>query len=371
MKAQVVNTISQLEPHTTHEAGTHLHLNFRRDFGSFRQQRAQPQRMPEATRAYQPGDPLRSIDWRAYARTDQLLINQQQHSANAEVVIAVSCMPAMHWPPADIHHNAVLKLETALRVALHLAFMHSKILDHVTLCLVTDELHTRKISNVTEVLDIYENFCAVNFIYAQLPRVCTFVTGEITLAQLKGDAKYWIGDGLHTAYKTFLNGAPLSCLLHTLSAYELKSDWLNNDSSYFVERESGKESCEAESGKESCEAESGKESGEAESGKESCEAESGKESGEAESGKESGEAESGKESGEAESGKEYQRSRAEQTREALGKNLRRVFRPRLKQWLSATEREIENNGGKYLLLTEDTDIALYLDFLNTHLRFVS
>ena len=71
------------------------------------------------------------------------------------------------------------------------------------------------------------------------------------------------------------------------------------------------------------------------------------------------------------SGKEYQRSRAEQTREALGKNLRRVFRPRLKQWLSATEREIENNGGKYLLLTEDTDIALYLDFLNTHLRFVS
>ena len=317
MKAQVVNTISQLEPHTTHEAGTHLHLNFRRDFGSFRQQRAQPQRMPEATRAYQPGDPLRSIDWRAYARTDQLLINQQQQSASAEVVIAVSCMPAMHWPPADIHHNAVLKLETALRVALHLAFMHSKILDHVTLCLVADELHTRKISSATEVLDIYENFCAVNFIYTQLPRVCTFVAGEITLAQLKGDAKYWIGDGLHTTYKTFLNGAPLSCLLHTLSAYELKSDWLNNNSSYFVERGSGKESCAAESGK------------------------------------------------------EYQRSRAEQPREALGKNLRRVFRPRLKQWLSATEREIENNGGKYLLLTEDTDIALYLDFLNTHLSFVS
>ena len=317
MKAPVVSTLSQLEPNTTHEAGTHLHLNFRRDFGSFRQQRAQPQRLPEATRAYQHGDPLRAIDWRAYARTDQLLINQQQHSASAEVVIAVSCIPAMHWPPADIHRHAVLKLETALRVALHLAFMHIKILDHVTLCLVAHELHSRKIANATEVLDIYENFCAVNFIYAQLPRVCTFVTGEMTLAQLKGDAKYWLGDGLHTTYKTFLHDAPLSCLLHTLSAYELNSDWLDNDSSYFVERESGKESCEAESGK------------------------------------------------------EYQRSRAEQTREVRGKNLRRIFRPRLQQWLSATAREVETTGSKYLLLTEDTDIALYLDFLNTHLHFVS
>lgn len=296
-----MNTIRQLEPHTTHEAGTHLRLHFRRDFGSFRQQRAQPQRMPEATRTYQHGDPLRSIDWRAYARTDQLLINQQQHSANANVVIAVSCVPAMHWPPTDIHHNAVLKLETALRVALHLAFMHSKILDHVTLCLVTDKLHIRKISSATEVLDIYENFCAVNFIYEQLPRVCTFATDKTSLTQLKGDAKYWLGDGLHTLYKTFLNDASLACMVHTLSAHELKSDWLDNNSSYFVERESG----------------------------------------------------------------------AERAHEALGKNLRRVFRSRLKQWLSTTERDIEDSGGKYLLLTEDTDIALYLDFLNTHWHFVA
>ncbi len=289
-----MNTISQLEPHTTHAAGTHLRLHFRRDFGSFRQQRAQPHRMPEATRTYQPGDPLRAIDWRAYARTDQLLINQQQHSASAEVVIAVSCMPAMHWPPADIHLAAVHKLETALRVALHLAFMHTKILDQVTFCLVADDLHVRKISSVTEVLDIYENFCAVNFVFAQLPRVCTFATNDTTLLQLKGDAKYWLGDGLQTTYQTFLDAAPSAYMLHTLSSYELKSDWLDNNSSYF-----------------------------------------------------------------------------ERPREALGKNLRRIFRPRLKQWLGDTAQAIENNGGKYLLLTEDTDIAHYLDFLNTHWRCLS
>ena len=303
-----MQTIKQLEPHTTHEAGTHMHLPFRRDFGSFRQQRAQPQRMPEATRAYQHGDPLRSIDWRAYARTDQLLVNQQQHSTSANVVIAVSCMPAMHWPPADMHRDAVSKLETALRVALHLAFIHSKILDQVTLCLVADELYTRRISSVTEVLDIYENFCAVNFTSASqgsfplsssMPHVGTFTVDETSPAQLKGDAKYWLGDGLHTDFKFFLQDTPLSCFMHTLSAYELKSDWLDNDSSYFAELES------------------------------------------------------------------------ELARETLGKNLRHVFRPRLKQWLSTTERDITTSGGKYLLLTEDTDTARYFDFLNAHLSFVA
>ena len=292
-----MTTIRQLEPHTTHEAGTSLRLHLRRDFGSFRQQRAQPQRVPETTRAYQHGDPLRSLDWRAYARTDQLLVNQQQHSAHATVVIAVSCLPAMHWPPAAMHDNAVPKLESALRVALHLAFMHSKILDSVTLCLVGEQLHMRKITSVTEVLDLYENFCAVNFIYDQLPRVCTFSRDETSLAQCQGDAKYWLGDGLHTDFKFFLQEASLSCFMHTLSSYELKSDWLDNDSSYFEERSEAKE--------------------------------------------------------------------------ALGKALRRIFRPRLKQWLTTTERDIVHQGGKYLLLTEDTDVSHYFDFLNTEISFVA
>ena len=295
-----VSTIKHLQPSTTHEAGTHLRLHFRRDFGSFQQRRAQPQRMPEATRAYQQGDPLSAIDWRAYARTDQLLINQQRHTANASVIIAVSCLPAMQWPPASIHADATTKLETALRVALNLAFIHSKILDHVTLCLVADQLYLRRITSAAEVLDIYTNFCAVKFNFAQLLRVCTFVNDEASLslasslARLNADAKYWLGDGLQGNFQIFLNDASFSCLLHTLSAYEFKSDWLVNDSSYF-----------------------------------------------------------------------------EQPQEVLGKSLRRVFHPRLQQWLADIERGVTTRGGKYLLLTEDTELVRYFDFLNTNLRFVS
>ena len=198
-----MNTIKHLQPSTTHEAGTHLRLNFRRDFGSFQQQRAQPQRLPEATRAYQQGDPLAAIDWRAYARTDQLLINQQRHTANAEVLIAVSCVPAMHWPPAAIHVDATTKLETALRIALNLAFIHSKILDRVTLCLAADQLYMRKISSAAEVLDIYENFYAVKFNFAQLLRVCTFTQDKTSLEQLTADAKYWLSDGLQGNFRLF------------------------------------------------------------------------------------------------------------------------------------------------------------------------
>ncbi len=289
-----MHIIKQLEPHTTHEAGTCLHLPFRRAFGSFRQQQAQPQRVPEATRAYQHGDPLRSIDWRAYARSEQLLVNQQQHGTCAEVVIAVSCLPSMCWPPADLHHDGVPKLEIAMRVALHLAFVHSKILDRVTLYLVSDQLHTRQLSGVTEVLDLYENFCAVNFVYERLLRVCTFADGGTDVAQLKGDAKYWLGDGLREDFKFFLRDVPFGCFVHTLSAYELSSAWFDNDSSYFA-----------------------------------------------------------------------------LAREVLGKNLRRIFRPRLTQWLSATEREVVDNGNNYLLLTDNTPIAHYLNFLNSNLSYVA
>ena len=181
-----------------------------------------------------------------------------------------------------------------------MAFIHSKILDHVTLCLVADQLYTCRITSAAEVLDIYANFCAVKFNFAQLPRVCTFVTNATSvplassLSQLNAEAKYWLGDGLQGNFQVFLNDASFGCLLHTLSAYEFKSDWLVNDSSYF-----------------------------------------------------------------------------EQPQEVLGRSLRRVFHARLKQWLADTERAVTTKGGKYLLLTEDTELGRYFDFLNTNLRFVA
>lgn len=286
-----MSTIKYLEPQTAHEPSTHTRLHFRRDFGSFQQHRAHPQRLPETTRAYLHGDPLRSIDWRAYARTDQLLINQQQNTASVDVVIAVSCIPAMCWPPSHIQPAATTKLETALRVALHLAFIHTKILDRVTLCLIAGEPRVHRIFSVAEVLDIYENFSSAAFSYPQILNLCAFETVATNARQLKGEAQYWLSDGLQHDGEFLLPDTPLHCFLHILSSYELKSDWLDNDVSYF-----------------------------------------------------------------------------ETPQEALGKNLRRVFHPRLKQWLAALERNTNNRGGKYLLLTENSDISFYLDFLRVHLH---
>ena len=200
-----MTTIKQLEPHTEHTPGVTARLHFRRDFGSFQQQRPQPQRLPEATRAYQYGDPLRSIDWRAYARTDQLLVNQQHQTASADVLIAVSCHPSMQWPPADLHPDASAKLEIALRVALHLTFMHVKILDRVTLYLVATEVQQIKFTDATAVLDIYASMRNVDFSYPQITHCAAFTAAATPdLRQLRGDAKYWLGDGLHTAEQDFL-----------------------------------------------------------------------------------------------------------------------------------------------------------------------
>ena len=222
-------TMRYLEPEQNLEPGFGRQLSFRRDFGSF-QNTNQPHRVPEISRNYLAGDPVRFIDWRAYARTDQLVINQKKQTAAARVVIAVSCAPSMTWPPATIHEHAVPKLEIALRVAMHLAFTHIKMLDTVTICLVTSEFYTRKITRANEVLEMYHICCRDTFSQTKLISVCGFSSSS---KQLPAEVKYWLGDGLTSDYTNFFSPSAFCCFFHILSAYELKSFWLDNDTSYF------------------------------------------------------------------------------------------------------------------------------------------
>ena len=40
-------------------------------------------------KVYQPGDPLSSIDWRVFARTDKLMVKKQQAETNSDVVLVL------------------------------------------------------------------------------------------------------------------------------------------------------------------------------------------------------------------------------------------------------------------------------------------
>lgn len=46
-------------------------------------------------KVYQPGDPLSSIDWRVFARTDKLMVKKQQAETNSDVVLVLDASADM------------------------------------------------------------------------------------------------------------------------------------------------------------------------------------------------------------------------------------------------------------------------------------
>lgn len=217
-------TIKDLEPGNV-EVAFERRLQLRRDFGSF-QHRQQPHRLPEVSRNYLAGDPVRLIDWRAYARTDQLLVNQTRQTANCRVRITVSCTPAMCWPV----DGKITKLEIALRIALHLAFAHCQNLDSVTLLLKDNsKLYQRQINRRDEVIELYHS---VDCSYRQLVESFFIPVDNLGLAEVC----YGLSDGFSSNHNNFfdqLTTNNISCFFHTLSSLELNNEWLDNNTTYY------------------------------------------------------------------------------------------------------------------------------------------
>lgn len=219
-------TIKDLEPGNI-EIAFDRRLQLRRDLGSF-QHRQQPHRLPEVSRNYLAGDPVRLIDWRAYARTDQLLINQTPQTANCRVKITVSCPPAMCWPV----DGKTEKLEIALRIALHLAFAHCQNLDSVTLLLDDNsQLYQRQIQRRDEVLELYS---AVDNRYSCQQLIDSFFVPANNLTPM--EICYGLGDGFSSNYQKFFakrTTNSIACFFHTLSSLELTSEWLDRHTTYY------------------------------------------------------------------------------------------------------------------------------------------
>lgn len=81
-----------------------------------------PGRVPEETRPYQAGDPFHLIDWRAFGRTDQLILRQRREQAPQHVRIQMSLHDSMHWPQSQPGNRLVTKSELVWRLALFMGF---------------------------------------------------------------------------------------------------------------------------------------------------------------------------------------------------------------------------------------------------------
>ena len=81
-----------------------------------------PGRVPEETRPYQAGDPFHLIDWRAFGRTDQLILRQRREQAPQHVRIQMGQHDSMHWPLTRSGDQLLTKSELAWRLALFISF---------------------------------------------------------------------------------------------------------------------------------------------------------------------------------------------------------------------------------------------------------
>ena len=214
--------------------------------GSWLMNLLRPSRLPESSRQYVRGDPVNMIDWKAYARTDQLLIREVRDEASALTGIVVDLSETMLWPRGfSFASNLPTKAEVALRVGLALVHMHLRAGDHVAMGVVHGPgLEPRsaeswiRFRSPADAVNVFDHLQHGSF---QLDVILDAVTkGWMPTGRF--DTAWWIGDGLGSGdFASFLEGSSCPVLLHILSSLECDISWIKGSASYFDEWREPKE----------------------------------------------------------------------------------------------------------------------------------
>ncbi len=194
--------------------------------------------MPESGREYVAGDPVNLIDWKAYARTDKLIIREIRDEATARILIGLDLSETMNWPVEKYKAEMpATKAEVATRIALNLAHVHLRMGDLVEIWAVSDP-NTRIPSLVTKPRSPSDVVTGFNRMH-QAGFTVESIMAEFGPAEPEKkprDCSFWVGDTLSNAdFDQFLKRGKRGFLLHVLSTLELGIDWIDSDTSYFDE----------------------------------------------------------------------------------------------------------------------------------------
>jgi hypothetical protein len=232
------STLSSLHPAQAKEQHYRSFHNSMRMHGSHYMALRRPSRVPESGREYTPGDPVNLIDWKAYARTDALLIREVRDEASSRIVIGIDVSETMNWPDTDTSKNGVpTKSEIAMRVGLNLAHVHLRMGDLVEIWLFTegkDKLprYRSKPRSPSDVVSIFERVRTRSFSVGEL--ISEF--NDHIFQNRSCDVAIFVGDGLGAAdFYEFLGSGSRSVMFHLLSSMELDLKWIESDTSYFDE----------------------------------------------------------------------------------------------------------------------------------------
>jgi len=231
--------LGQLTPYHVFDPSGSQPVRTMRFHGSQRLNLMRPTRMPASSRRYTLGDPVHLIDWRAFARTEQLVIREHFDEASCRVRIIIEDSPTMDWPDARllkaIGRQVCSKRELNWRLGLHLCYQYLKAGDHVKLYrMQPNALHQVSLRSSTELAihfeqlqkDAFQNFDKV-----------PLESRSISAMQAeRSDVLIWISDGLSGIPQWLLDKkGPMTSWIHALSSLEANVSWMRTDDSYFEE----------------------------------------------------------------------------------------------------------------------------------------
>ena len=189
---------------------------------------------PEIARPYIPGDPLKLIDWRSFARTENLIIREEAKTARKKVLILCDLAPSMYWPEEDFYKKSkqkpiINKVFFSSRIALHLAYQH-KICDNRTFLgfLKDDKIFAKEISRKEELVHLDKNL-REDFFYLNKALESCFFELEYNSSF---HSFYFLSDHLTTKESIILPQSQEKYFFHTLSSYELDTEWISKEFHY-------------------------------------------------------------------------------------------------------------------------------------------
>lgn len=186
-----------------------------------------PRKYPEDTRPYQAGDPVHMIDWRAYGRTDQLLVRQQRDPAPVPVCIQLNLRDSMYWDKA--------KAEVGWRIALFCAF---GLLRRGDLVEIDVAGRTSRFPGARSAIDLFHLLTATGFGPDAGSGILPAIAQPSRAARRIVISDDLAGRGLASDFSGL---SPADLMIHLLSARETGDDWRTADAVYSEEERDPRE----------------------------------------------------------------------------------------------------------------------------------
>ncbi len=235
--------LKQLTPYHAIEPSHQKYVSVARFHGTQKLNLMRPTRMPAGSRRYTHGDPVQLIDWRAYARNEQLVLREQNDEASCKVHVLVELAESMAWPLPDDEAarkaDARTKMELAWRIALNLAYQFYRWGDQVKVFVVKDgQAAPFPLRSQVDSAIAFEKLLSRQFVVD--PKDLAPRRPVRTFQEESADLVYWISDGFR-GVPDWIPRKSLACWVQVLSSLEVDTKWLDPEACYFEKHKGSEE----------------------------------------------------------------------------------------------------------------------------------